>query len=67
MARVARATGARLVVNTDAHGPANLVDQGFARLVARGAGLDEDEVYAATVTNPWEIVARATGPRLQSI
>ncbi|MBN1660510.1 MAG: histidinol phosphate phosphatase domain-containing protein [Anaerolineae bacterium] len=74
VARVARATGAHLVVNSDGHSPSNLIDQTFARLVARGAGLDDDEVYAALVTNPWAIVARATGhwsrdtaARLQSI
>ncbi|HSJ57788.1 MAG TPA: histidinol phosphate phosphatase domain-containing protein [Anaerolineae bacterium] len=67
VARVARVAGARLVVNSDGHSPSNLIDQEFARLVARGAGLDKDEVHAALVTNPWEIVARATGPRPQSI
>jgi histidinol phosphatase-like PHP family hydrolase len=62
VARTARLAGARLVVNSDAHDPAGLVDQAFARLVARGAGLDDDEAEAALVENAWHVVARATGP-----
>ncbi|GAB4267349.1 MAG: histidinol phosphate phosphatase domain-containing protein [Deferrisomatales bacterium] len=42
----ARRAGAALVLNTDAHGPGDLISEGFARTVARGAGMTEDE-YAA--------------------
>ena len=59
VARVARKAGARLVLNTDAHHPDDMIDQAFARLVAAGAGLSDDEVYAATVTNPQALVRRA--------
>jgi histidinol phosphatase-like PHP family hydrolase len=59
VARVAREGGASLVLNTDAHGPGDMIDQALARRVAAGAGLDEDEVYAATVTNPQALVRRA--------
>ncbi len=37
----ARECGAPLVLNTDAHAPSDLIDEVFARIVARGAGLDE--------------------------
>jgi putative hydrolase len=57
--QVARQAGARLVVNTDAHAPDEIIDQGTARLVAAAAGLNGDEVYAATVTNPQALVERA--------
>jgi histidinol phosphatase-like PHP family hydrolase len=58
VARVARAAGAKLVLNTDAHKPGDMIDQATARLVAAAAGLDEDEVDAATVVHPGEIVRR---------
>lgn len=59
VARVARETGARLVVNTDTHSPNDMIDQQTARLVAVGAGLDPAEVVAATVDCPWALVERA--------
>lgn len=58
VARVAREAGARLVVNTDAHTPGDMITQAMARLVAAAAGLNPDEVEAATVTHPEEIVRR---------
>jgi histidinol phosphatase-like PHP family hydrolase len=59
VAQVARATGAKLVVNTDTHAPWDMIDQAFARKVAAGAGLTPEEVEAATVTHPRELVQRA--------
>jgi histidinol phosphatase-like PHP family hydrolase len=59
VARVAREAGACMVLNTDTHQPADMIDQAFARLVAAGAGLDVDEIYAATVTSPQALVRRA--------
>lgn len=59
VAQLARAHGAKLVLDTDGHTSADLIDQDFARLVARGAGLDEVEVEAATVTNPRALVHTA--------
>jgi putative hydrolase len=66
VARVAREAGASLVLNTDTHGPGDMIDQALARRVAAGAGLDEDEVYAATVTNPQALVQRALA-RLEGV
>lgn len=59
VAQVARAAGARLVVNSDAHEPGELLDQRSARMVAAGAGLAEDEIWEATVRNPRALVQRA--------
>ena len=59
VARIALKAGARLVVNTDTHTPDNMIDQATARVVAAAAGLDPDEVYAATVTHPQAAVRRA--------
>jgi putative hydrolase len=61
LANIARQTGARLVVNTDAHTPQDMIDQEMARRVAAGAGLNEIEVEAATVTNPQTLVQKAVG------
>jgi putative hydrolase len=58
---IARQAGAKLVVNTDAHAPQDMIDQEMARRVAAGAGLNEVEVEAATVTNPQTLVQKAIG------
>jgi putative hydrolase len=67
VARVARLAGARLVVNSDTHVPADMMGRERARLVALGAGLSEEEADAALGLNAWQIVSRALGPALQSI
>jgi histidinol phosphatase-like PHP family hydrolase len=59
VAAIARAAGAALVVNTDTHSPNEMIGQAFACLVARGAGLNDAEVEAATVTNARALVERA--------
>ncbi|MDY6850917.1 MAG: histidinol phosphate phosphatase domain-containing protein [Thermodesulfobacteriota bacterium] len=43
VALMAKRAGAGLVLNTDAHGPGDLIDLEFARKVAFGAGLDEED------------------------
>jgi histidinol phosphatase-like PHP family hydrolase len=67
VARVARLAGARLVVNTDTHTPADMIGQERARLVALGAGLSEKEALAALGATAWQIVSRALKPALQTI
>jgi len=44
-----------------------MADQGFARAVALGAGLTQDQAQAALVANARELVSKALGPKLQSI
>lgn len=66
VARAAREGGASLVVNTDTHVPSDLIDQATARRVAAAAGLDDGEVYAATVTHPQALVRRALA-RLEAL
>lgn len=43
VARMARKCGAKMVVNADAHTPGDFLTAEMARLVALGAGLNEDE------------------------
>lgn len=40
VARLAQQCGAKLVINTDSHGPGDLIDSGTAERIVRGAGLD---------------------------
>jgi histidinol phosphatase-like PHP family hydrolase len=44
VASMARRTGARLVFNTDAHGPGDLMGRPMAERVALGAGMTREEV-----------------------
>ncbi|OPY87930.1 MAG: DNA polymerase/3'-5' exonuclease PolX [Syntrophaceae bacterium PtaU1.Bin231] len=46
VAKMARKHGVPLVVNTDSHSPADLVDRATARSIVRGAGLDDKEADA---------------------
>lgn len=42
VARIAQKTGAQLVLNTDAHGPGDLINAAMAKKIVRGAGLPEE-------------------------
>jgi histidinol phosphatase-like PHP family hydrolase len=55
VARIAREACTALVVDTDAHGPDDLITSTRARQVALGAGLSEDEA-AAAMENSKELV-----------
>ena len=59
VARIAREAGAKLLVNTDMHAPGDMIDQPTARRIAAAAGLNAEEVFAATVINPQAVVRRA--------
>ncbi|MCJ7607791.1 MAG: histidinol phosphate phosphatase domain-containing protein [Thermoplasmata archaeon] len=58
VATVARASGAKLLVNTDAHSPSDLSSMSFAESVALGAGLSAEEARQALVTNPDMLLER---------
>lgn len=45
--KLAKKYGAMVTVNTDAHSPRDLITFDFAKIVAMGAGLEEDEFYNA--------------------
>ena len=44
IAALARRYGAKLVLNTDTHSPRDLVDRDMAVMVAKGAGMSEEEI-----------------------
>ncbi len=52
VAKLAQETGAKLLVNTDAHSPEDIITQDEARAIAIGAGLDEDQCDIVLEENP---------------
>ncbi|MFQ6050889.1 MAG: histidinol phosphate phosphatase domain-containing protein [Candidatus Hydrothermarchaeota archaeon] len=52
IAKLASDLGAKLLVNTDAHSPEDLIDHDIAMNVAMGSGLGEKEAYEVVVENP---------------
>lgn len=58
VARLARVHRAKLLVNTDAHAPSDLSTMDFANRVARGSGMTAEEVRAALVSVPEELLKK---------
>jgi putative hydrolase len=56
--RVAREAGARLIVNSDAHEPSDLLSPTFQARVARGAGVDESDLTAVLSDHPRILLER---------
>jgi histidinol phosphatase-like PHP family hydrolase len=61
VALVARKVGARMVVNTDAHSPSDLIDTPTAFMIAQGAGLSRKEAEEAVLVNPAALVKKRRG------
>jgi len=57
VAQVARKTGCRIVVDSDAHAPHDLLDERAKMVVAQGAGLTDTESTAAISLNIDEFLA----------
>jgi histidinol phosphatase-like PHP family hydrolase len=51
VARLARLTGAKLLLNSDAHDEADILTPDLARQIASGAGLDDAEIDEILVNN----------------
>jgi len=58
VAKTAQAYGAKMLVNSDAHGPDDLLTERFAGRVARGAGLDDEMIQQVLQTNAEELLRR---------
>ena len=54
--KVAKEAGAKLVLDSDAHAPADLLTPELCRKVAKGAGLNDEEVDDLLVSNPRELL-----------
>ena len=53
--------GARLVLDSDAHAPDDLLTRDFAMAVALGAGLNEEDAYALLENSPKEVLKKVGG------
>jgi len=60
VARMAQKTGAKLVLNTDAHAPGDLIGSRFARQVALGAGLNDAD-FEEMLSNSRSLARTALG------
>jgi putative hydrolase len=58
VASLAKKVGAKMVVNSDAHAPSDLIDTGTALAIARGAGLSKEEAERAVLVNPYDIIKK---------
>ncbi len=56
--RAAKAAGGRMILDSDAHAPEDLLTRDFAMKVARGAGLDENEAAALLDSAPAQLMKR---------
>lgn len=54
--RMAKETGANLIVDTDSHAPHDLITDEVALRIAMGAGLDERGARQATVSQPLNLI-----------
>ncbi len=54
--RIAKETGANLVVDTDTHAPHDLITDEVALKIAMGAGLDEKGARSATISQPLNLI-----------
>ena len=61
VARLALEAGAELVVDSDAHGPEQLIPPALARRVALGAGIPERRLEAVLATTPEALLKRTRG------
>ena len=58
VAKVGLAVGAKLVVNSDAHSPSNIMGTGFAAKVAQGAGIPLEALESVLLNHPMELLKR---------
>ena len=58
VAAVAKAVGAKLLVNTDMHSPEEMSTMAKATSIAKAAGLDADSIREALVSNPDALLAK---------
>lgn len=63
VAKVAKAAGAKLLLNSDSHVPGHILTEDFARKVALCAGLAEADLEEILITNPQALIARVMDRR----
>lgn len=58
VAFLARAVGAKMIIDSDAHAPEDLMSEADAYIVALGAGLTKEEADLAIQKTPFEVIKR---------
>ena len=58
MAKISSASGAAMIVDSDAHVPDDLLTEELARSVAEGAGLDPSKLQTVLQKNPQTLIHR---------
>lgn len=58
VASLARAVGAKMIIDSDAHAPEDLMSEADAYIVALGAGLTKEEADLAIQKTPFEAIKR---------
>jgi putative hydrolase len=58
VAQLAKIAGARLLIDSDAHAPGDLLSDTFSRAVLEGAGLESAECDSILALNPEELIKR---------
>lgn len=56
--RQAQAAGAKLLLDSDAHSPEDLLSEEWVQQVARGAGLEGEDLYAVLEANPKKLLEK---------
>ena len=54
--KIGLAAGAKLLINSDAHGPDNIMKKGFAARVAQGAGIPVELMESVLSNHPVELL-----------
>ena len=67
VAKIAREAGADMVLDSDAHEPEDLLTPDIRQKVAKGAGLNDDEVYTLLETNPRKLLAKLGFPAATAV
>ncbi|MDY6917935.1 MAG: histidinol phosphate phosphatase domain-containing protein [Chloroflexota bacterium] len=63
VSRVARLTGARLLLNSDAHEPSDLLSPSLAHRIVQGAGLNEEECAEVLTSNACALLSTLPLPK----
>lgn len=63
ISQLARLTGAKLLLNSDAHDEPDLLTPDLARKIARGAGLNEEEIDEVLANNARTLLKRLPTPK----
>lgn len=63
VAQLARLTGAKLLLNSDAHNPSDLLSPDLVRRIAQGAGLNEEESVEVLTINACALLEKLPLPQ----